>query len=188
MALALLVIAEEATATERQLHVGLGVGLMTLEINGFRGNSIGLEGNLIYELTDQFNVIGEFTLSPHTLVRPAPSPCPDPPEPCVAHRYAHDMMAMTGAVGASYKLDVGRWVPYFGALVGVLRATAGDGSFAALQGTEGYLRELDIVLAGGLDYQLFDWLNVGLAGRLHQIVQNDLVSYSSYSLRAQYTW
>jgi opacity protein-like surface antigen len=183
-----LLRASPAGAYERQWHAGAGVGLMTFGIGSFSGPSVGLEGSLVYGLTDQFNALLEVTLSPHNLVGPAPDPCPEAPASCEPRRYAHEVMVLTGTTGLAYTLDVARWSPYAGALVGGMRASAGDGNVGALRGVNGEIRRFDLVFAGGLDFQATERWALGLALRFHAAPPGGENQLSTASLRVQYTW
>jgi len=138
-----------AEAIERQHHVGLAPMLGVLKVDSKSTASVGGGGALhyTYGLTDQWNLMAEGSWA---LVAAAQGQDADAPR---------DRPASVGqlSAGASYVIDILRWVPYFGLQAG--------GYYVA----GGTLPD-PLVLPGaavvvGLDYQISRSVAVGLGGR-----------------------
>ncbi|RYE94602.1 MAG: hypothetical protein EOO75_01535 [Myxococcales bacterium] len=152
---------------EPHLWVGGGPALMVLDRSPYEASTgPGLHLGVRAPLTDQFHLLAELQSGSFSLRRPAPDPCPEPPEPCEAVDFPYSVQVLTGAVGLAYVVDVTRLTPSFGALLGLAQLGAGDSSFRALQGQRAVERHLGLQLAGGLDYRLTERWSVGLALRL----------------------
>lgn len=157
-------IANSAGAVEREHHLGLDLGGNTLVIGGSgtdTGASVG--AHWTYGLTDQFDLMIEGAWSVEALGRRAGS-------------------ITNGDVGVSYVLDVLRWVPYFGVLVGGYELTGSEiGGPKLLPGG---------VLAGGLDYRLNRALELGVAVREHMLLTEASIypSFVQVLARIEYTW
>lgn len=165
----------EARAIERQHHVGLDPSLALLKVDDKSTMSVGLGLGLhyTYGMSDQFNFMAEVNVarvaadqqqdlptSPHT--RPAD----------IAHASA----------GVGYVLDVLRFVPYFGILLGGYRLSGGTlDSALVLPGAS---------LAVGLDYQINRHWAVGLGGRQALLFTkaSTYPSYTTVMLRLEYMW
>ena len=185
----LLATTGEPAAAERDWHAGVGTGYVALTRGAYSGPAIGLEGSLVYGLTDQFNALLEVSASPHLLTAPAPDPCPAAPASCLPLRAPYKFWLLTATTGLAYTLDVGRWVPYAAALVGVSRLSGGDSALSALFAQHGRELKLDAVLGGGLDYQLTKRINLGVAVRVHLSPLNRVsTTITQGYLRAQYSW
>ncbi len=174
-ALALLAVTGSAAALEHQHHVGLDPSLSMLKVDDKSSMSVGvgLGVHYTYDFNDQFLIIAEanfsrvaadqqqdFDDSPHT--RPAD----------VAY----------GMAGVGYVIDVMRFVPYLGALVGAYRLSGGTlDSPLIIPGAEA---------AVGLDYQVTRHFTAGLGFRQHFLLtrMSTYPSYSTLFLRVEYTW
>jgi len=160
-------------AFERQWHVGGGLGAGAFSrpnANGF-GPTAEIAGT--YGLTDEFNLLVEASWATYG--------APLGPS-------ANQVAWLHGNVGIAYTLDVLRWVPYAGLLVGGARVAEGAGWSGALQGNSRHDAYLDLVAAGGLDYQITRDLAVGGALRFHTLVAASPSYAFVGTLRAQYTW
>jgi hypothetical protein len=85
-------------------------------------------------------------------------------------------------VGAGYVIDILRFVPYIGLLLGGYRLSGGTlDSALLLPGAE---------LAVGLDYRLNCHWTIGLAGRQHLLFTkaSTYPSYTTVMLRLEYMW
>jgi hypothetical protein len=171
----LLSAPREAEAIERQHHIGLDPSLSMLKVDDKSTMSVGfgLGAHYTYGINDQFNFMAEMNVSrvaanqeqddetsPHT--RPAD----------VAHASA----------GVGYVIDVLRFVPYIGLMLGGYRLSGGTLDNALLlPGAE---------LAAGLDYQLNRHWAIGLAGRQHLLFTkaSTYPTYTTVLLRFEYMW
>ena len=167
-----LAAAREASAFERQQHVGIDTAgaVMSTDNGGTQfGGSLGL--HYTYGLLDSLNLAAEANTA--LLVngtKPAKNPAPQPG------------VVATGGVGAMYIFDVLRWVPYGGALVGP--AYLGGGFMSGGLGT------LDVQLCLGLDYQINRSWTVGATYRQHLFVfkMDTYPEFTTLGLRFEYTW
>jgi hypothetical protein len=165
----------QASAIERQHHIGLDPSLSLLKVGDKSTVSVGagLGLHYTYGINDQFNFMAEmnvsrvaanqeqdFVTSPHT--RPAD----------VAHASA----------GVGYVIDVLQFVPYVGVLLGGYRLSGGTLDEALLLPGAS--------LALGLDYQLDRHWAVGIAGRQHLLFTeaSTYPSYTTLMLRFEYMW
>jgi opacity protein-like surface antigen len=180
--------ARGAEAQERRLRAEAGVGLFSLKRGAATGAAIGAEGALAYGLTDQFDVVAEVSYAPYQLRLPAPAPCPAPPAPCVELKYPYTVSQLTGVVGLTYALDVARWAPYGGLLVGGSRLGGGDGALRSIGGSKGLENRFDLVLAFGLDHQISDRWLLGAAIRYHMAPPGGATETTQLSLRVEYAW
>ena len=187
-AASVLVVASPAAAFERQWRVGGGVGPVLLSRADFSGISTGVEVDLTYGLSDQFNLLVEGSITPipgfstatHTTLGDQSAP---PPE--TSRTYA----VTTGTVGIAYTLDVLRYVPYAGLFAGMGRVSYGSSAGGAITGSEGADTSLDVGLALGLDFQWTREVTIGLALRGHEfLLGNETASAGQAWLRAEYTW
>ncbi|MBW2453837.1 MAG: hypothetical protein JRI68_04980 [Deltaproteobacteria bacterium] len=139
----------EAQAYERQWRLGMDFGYA---IAGFpEAAAAGYGGglHLTYGLTDVFNVRlhGDVTVF-------------DLPDP------ATSALIYNGALGVEYVVDIMRWVPTLGVLVGPVHVARQDAETADGEVTEypdRWLLGLEIPL--GLGYQLSRTFTIGLEGR-----------------------
>jgi hypothetical protein len=168
IAFALCVVAfhRDASAFEHQQHFGGDIGGSAFSVNGqptFIGAGLGL--HYTYGLTDQFNLMTEASTT-HLTLKENVGPT----------------QATSVAVGASYVLDVLRWVPYGGVLIGATYMNGGPIPTIPVL--------LDAQIAVGLDYQIDRNLAVGVAGRQHMLL-TDLSTYPSFTtvfFRVEYVW
>jgi hypothetical protein len=169
---AVLATLGEARATERQHQGALGTGaaLLTARDHGTLPGFV-FGAGYTYGLSDQFNLIaeGSYTFFPiNTADRQGAPTVP--------------VGAASGSVGATYVLDVLRWVPYFG-------LAAGSGVFHG--GGLPAPRLLPYAqLAAGLDYQVSREWSLGFSYRQHMFVTapSDYPSLAVFQLRGGYTW
>jgi hypothetical protein len=169
----LLLLPATARATERSQGFGLDTGLAVLSVSGETAE-VGVAWGLHYSiaLTDQFDFVSELGGAVVDM------------DPIVTSSSPTDRPSTLWNLDAGiiYKLDVVRFVPYFGALVGgyVLRDGSLPGALV-LPGGE---------LAAGGDYLLSRRWAVGLAIREHFLF-TDLGTYPSYltvTARLALTW
>jgi len=160
-----------SSAVERQHHVGIAPSFSALSVADQASWRLGggLGAYYTYGLTDQFNLMvdaGATYLAPNDETRAARR------QPAtIAH----------GLVGAAYVLDVLRWVPYAGLLVGPYVFAGGD--LAAPNVHVGG------ALQAGLDYQVTPSVATGVAARQHLLfTSGDYASFTTVLLRAEYTW
>ncbi len=168
-----------AHAFEKLHHLGGGVGPSILNVHN-NGNALGLsaEGHYAYGLSDTFNFVVEGGATLFPMNEPAlkcASPCADkrPPMP--------SLLGQLG-VGAIYNLDVLKFVPYGGILVGGYSLSGGriDGVNLAA-GAQVLL---------GVDWHTSRSVAFGLGIRQHFILTKfaDYPSFSQVFLRAEYKW
>ena len=157
-----------AHAVEQQWHVGADVGGSGLEVGDTMHLGVGFGLDATYGLTDQFNLVAEIQTS-----RLVPGSDPDVP-------HSRPTGLTSGAIGATYVLDVLRWVPYGGILLG------GD---ALTGGALPDAKELATAqIALGLDYQLDRTWSVGVAAREHLYATSTYSSFTTLFLRVEYAW
>jgi hypothetical protein len=158
--------APPARAVERQHHIALTPGLTlwkTADTAVAVGPSLGAMYS--YGLSDQFNFLAEVKGSVLTLSREVIDAEKNPVVPTT-----RPTREASAAVGVSYVLDVLRWVPYAGLLVGG-QAVSG--------GTLEKARILPVAqLALGLDYQMNRTLSFGFALRQSFMV-TEMATYPS---------
>jgi len=170
--------ARGAAAFERQHHVGAGPALSLLSANDAPSVNLseGLEVHYTYGISYAFNLLAEGSASFYSW-KSAISTDPKKPTP-------HTLPGVIGGfgVGAAYVLDVLRWVPYGGVLVG--GDYLGGGNL-----DKGFLTP-DVQIALGLDYQITRSWAVGAAYRQHILLakMGDYPSYAMFALRAEYVW
>ena len=174
-AIALLLVAGSAGALEHQHHLGLDPSLSMLKVDDKSSMSVGggLGAHYTYDVDDQFLFLAEVNYS-----RVAADQQQDFPE-SPHTRPADVAYAMTGV---GYVIDVMRFVPYLGALIGGYRLSGGtlDGPLI-IPGAEA---------AVGLDYQITPHFTAGVGGRQHFLLTR-LSTYPTYTtvlLRVEYVW
>jgi opacity protein-like surface antigen len=177
-----------AEAQERRLRVGAGTGIFAIDKGPARATSLGAEVSAAYGITDQFDLMAEVSYAPYQLHIPAPDPCPDPPAPCEVLRYPYTVSQVTGAVGISYVLDVARWSPYGGVLVGGSHLAGGSGALSSIAGARGRENHFDLVAALGLDHRLTDRWLAGLALRYHLAPPGGSTKTTQILLRIEFAW
>jgi hypothetical protein len=150
-----LAFAPAAESFERQWHVGADVGTATMfRDGGSTGMAVG--GHLAYGLSDAFNAMLEVDAS---------------------HHLALARNVYSASLGAAYTIDITRWVPYVGALVGGYRmyGSSGRDSFG-------------VQFAAGMDYQMARNWAAGLQFRLHEILTGETSTYTTTFVRIEYLW
>jgi hypothetical protein len=162
-----------AGAVERENHVGVDAGGAILALSDRTDVGVAVGGHWAYGLSDAFNLMVEGAwslLAPGEKIESAATPRTRPSS------------AANAGVGVGYVLDVLRWVPYGGVLVG---------AYALLGGTlDGAAVRPGAALALGLDYRFDRSFAAGVAFRQHLLV-TDTSTYPSFTqvfLRAEYTW
>lgn len=167
--------AREARAVEQEHHIGvdLGLGILTVSDRStpFVGPTFGL--HYTYGITDQFNLIAG---AQYSLVAPNASSATE------SSTHTHPANLWNADVGVAYVLDVLRWVPYFGGLVGAYVLDGGT-----ISG--------NLVLPGaqvvvGLGYLLTPAWSVGVEGSEHFLF-TDMSLYTSFTgvvARAEFIW
>jgi hypothetical protein len=156
----LVLLVTEAHAVERQHHVGLAPGATfwkTADSPIATGFSMG--AFYTYGITDQINLLGEVRGSVLTLSRDVIDPKDRPIVP-----KTRPSREGSAAIGLAYVLDVLRWVPYGGFLVGA--QGLGGGTMESAK----YMPTLQLAL--GLDYQINRTLSAGFAFRQSIFVFN----------------
>lgn len=157
-----------ARAVEQQWHVGADVGGSGLDVGSTLHVGVGFGLDATYGLTDQFNLVAEVQTS-----RLLPGSNPDVP-------HSRPSGLSSGAIGATYVLDVLRWVPYGGVLLGGDLLSGG-----VLPDAKGLATAQ---LAVGLDYQLDRTWSVGIAAREHFYATSTYSSFTTLFLRVEYAW
>jgi hypothetical protein len=170
-----LLVPSSASAIERQHHVGLAPQLAMLSVKDKSTMSVGGGGAIhyTYGLTDQWSFVVEGASAVVALDQDQ-----DFPESPRNRPAAVD----SGSVGASYVIDILRWVPYIGVMGGVYRLSGGTlPEVLFLPG---------IALTAGIDYQLSRHFAVGVGVRQHLMLSKleTYPSYSTFVLRFEYMW
>jgi hypothetical protein len=165
-----LALASPAHAVEREHHIGVGVGPNVLVSSGATSIGAAVDAHYVYGITDQFNLLVEgswSTVSFHGGNDPS---------------HTRPNWLATGDAGASYVLDVLRWVPYFGLLIGATTLSGGP-----LDRTKVLP---DVSIAVGLDYRIDRSWSVGVAGREHLLLTEESTYPSIIQVfaRAEYSW
>lgn len=172
---ALVALARDAGAVERQHHLGLAPSLSMLKVDDKSTLSVGVGGMIhyTYGLSDQFNLMAQAGSSIVALDQQQDAPGTPRTRPATVDHVS---------VGLGYVIDVLRWVPYVAAIPGVYRLAGGtlpSGLF--LPGA---------ALALGLDYQLNRHWAIGGAAQQHFLFTK-LSTYPSYTtvlFRLEYMW
>jgi opacity protein-like surface antigen len=163
-AAALLAAASRAGAFERQFHLGADGGWSAVSWRGAVHGGWGAGAHLTYGLTDAFNAMLELAATDHAVAPGRP-----------------DLVVMSGAAGVAYTLDVLRWVPYGGLLVGGYRFSGAE--------LERPHAKLGFQVAIGLDYQLSRSWAVGGQVKYHTFSDDPLSAhYLTTFARVAYLW
>lgn len=176
--LASLASPSEAGAVEHQHQLGLDPSLTLLKVeNRSVAVGAGIGVHYTYGINDQFNVMaeGSFNLVNFGVSKDENL---DPNQ-----RYGRRPLTLSHvSAGIGYVIDVIRWVPYIGVLVGGYHLAGGD--------VDGSLFLPGIEAAAGLDYQFNRHWAAGIAGRQHVFVTalDEFPSFTTIMLRAQYQW
>jgi len=164
-----------AEAYERQWHVGGGLGYSLL-LNGgsvpttatsLHGLGATLHGT--YGLTDAFNLMVQVDGS----IAPGPTP----------------VLLAGGGAGIGYVIDVLRWVPWAGVMVGGYAVSAFDPCGAA--GETCTSGRLGLSIPFGLDYQVSRSFTLGASGRYGVLLlgpKGGVDQMIGAYLRAEYVW
>ncbi len=173
-ALAAACMGANAGAVEREHHLGLDAGGAVLVVKDKSSADAGggAGAHWTYGLSDAFNLMAEGAWSLVALDESVKGPTTPRTRPTSVTNID---------LGVGYVLDVLRWVPYAGLLVG---------GYAFAGGTMKAARLLPgAALAVGLDYRLGRSWAAGLAVRQH--VVTDASTYPSFTqvlARFEYTW
>ena len=147
-----------ASAFENQWHLGAGAGVNTFTEEVEIGPALNLHG--AYGLSDSFDLRVELTGAWHAL---------DDDE----------SVTLAGALGgATYKIDVIEWIPYFGLMVGYA-GLLGD---AAPEGSSGLYAAAPL----GIDYAWTRQLGMGVQVRPGLLVGEETNGIFTALLRAEY--
>jgi hypothetical protein len=175
LVVALAASPREAQAIERQHHLGLDPSLSMLKVDDKSSLStgVGLGVHYTYGLSVQFNFMAELNAS--IVAANQKQDMPESP-------HTRPAEVDHALVGIGYVIDVLRWVPYFGVLVGGYRLSGGTLDNALLVG--GAAVQL------GLDYQLSRHWAIGAAAQQHFLVtkMSTYPSYTTVMLRFEYMW
>jgi hypothetical protein len=155
IAAAVLATAPSAAAFERQWHLGADFGAATLS-RGEGSTGLAGGGHLAYGLSDAFNAMLEIDAS---------------------HHLSLGRNVYSASLGAAYTIDITRWVPYVGALVGGYRMYGSNGRDS-----------IGVQLALGMDYQVARHWAAGLQFRLHEILTGETATYTTTLVRIEYLW
>jgi len=174
-ACALLFVAGPARALERQHHFGLDPSLSILKVDDKSTVSLGagLGAHYTYDANDQFQVLAELNVS-----RVAANQQQD--FPTSPHTRPADVAYAMAGVG--YVIDVMRFVPYLGLLVGGYRLAGGTlDSPLFIVGAEG---------AVGLDYAFTRHFSAGAGLRQHFLLtkMSTYPTYTTLLLRFEFVW
>lgn len=156
--------ASSALAFEDLWHVGGGLGAVNTSASAIRLGPAA-NGYVAYGLSDMFDLKFDLAASSHAI------------ELTPGTQTTHALV--TATIGASYKIDVGDWIPYFGGHVGSIYADMpGDLGI----GTRGLLGGALV----GLDYFAGPHLGFGLTNRWHWLFDGG--SLIDVFVRAEYRW
>ncbi len=174
VALAAGLMATQASAFERQHHVGGALAASWLKVTAKDTLSSGLGGELhyTYGLSDAFNLMVEAGYAQVALEESSGKGITNNRPTAMAHAGA----------GVAYVLDVLRWVPYFGVLAEGYGYVGGN--LASPRAAGG------LAVAAGLDYAISRSLAVGVAFREHFALTalGDYPTCTQALLRAEYVW
>jgi hypothetical protein len=171
IAIAGVAVAPPAGAVEHEHHAGIDAGGSILVLNDKTDVGGGVGAHWTYGLTDAFNLMVEGSWSLVALGE----------KRAVGVPRTRPATVGDAGVGVGYVLDVLKWVPYAGALVGGYMLTGGTVGTKILPGA---------ALALGLDYRFARSLAVGFAFRQHMLV-TEMSTYPSFTqmfARVEYTW
>ncbi len=162
---AVLVLTTPASAFERQWHIGGGAGIASFANGGTSsGPALGVHG--AYGLSDVFDLKLDLLTSTHTIENDR-------------------LRLLSGTAGIAYKMDILRWVPYFGVQFGYYHL---GGSQRPGELPE---REAGMSIDLGLDYAVKRNFGLGLQLRYHGFLNNPMSSLGDAPLftgllRAEY--
>jgi opacity protein-like surface antigen len=157
-------MATASHAFERQWHAGGDLGWSAVSYQGAIRSGYGGGGHLVYGLNDSLNAMLELGVTTHGIWSNRPW-----------------LKVSSGAVGISYTLDVARWVPYAGLLVGGYHFSAVDPFKAETK--------LGFQFALGLDYAFSRSWAAGVQLRYHTFSDDPFSAhYMTTFGRFEYRW
>jgi len=167
----LATFAPPAGAVERENHVGaeLGCAILVVQDKSTPEVGAGIGAHYTRGLSDEFNLMveGAWSLVALDETRNAKTPA------------THPAWVANADVGVGYVLDVLRWVPYVGLLVG---------GYGLAGGTVGRAKLLPgVEVALGLDYRFGRALTTGVALRQH-LLSDTYPSFTQAFARVEYSW
>lgn len=154
----------DALGFEKRWHVGGGIGAVSTSTSRLGlGPAVNAYG--AYGLDDMFDVKLDFAASNHEFE--------------AAFGVTDRRSIYTATLGASYKLDVIDWIPYFGAHLGWLHTNLPKDLDMGTQG---------LLVGGviGLDYSVTPAWGVGVANQIHLPLKGGTLV--DLFLRAEYHW
>ncbi len=169
--------ASQAHAFEKQHHVGGGIAPGILSVDGDGASpGLGLHAHYAYGLNDTFNFLveGGATFFPWKQVLPT--------DPKAAIPAPRPNLVGNLAAGLIYNLDVVKFVPYGGLLLGGYTLSGG--------GLDGVTVAGGAQVALGVDWHLSRKFGVGFGVRQHFLLtkMSDYPSFTQVILRAEYKW
>ena len=179
IAAVLATLASPAGAVERENHLGaeLGCAILVVKDKSTPEVGAGIGAHYTHGITDSFNLMveGAWSLVALDETRNAKTPA------------THPAWMANADVGVGYVLDILRWVPYFGVLVGGYGLAGGSMSGAKV------FPGVDLAL--GLDYRFGRALIAGIALRQHMLVDfsepafsETYPSFTQAFARVEYSW
>ena len=167
----LATLAWPAGAVERENHLGaeLGCAILIVQDKSSPEVGAGIGAHYTRGLSDEFNLMveGAWSLVALDETRNAKTPA------------THPAWMANADVGVGYVLDVLRWVPYVGLLVGGYGLAGGT-----IRGTK-ILPGVELAL--GLDYRFGRALTAGVALRQHALSET-YPSFTQAFARVEYSW
>ena len=166
--LVVLVFAPRANAFERQWHAGVDAGYAGISWDGAFRSGFGGGVHGAYGLTDAFNLMLEVGGSMHSVC-----------EGCSSLSVLH------GGAGVGYTLDILRWVPYMGLLVGGYRF----GGVTMPEARQDAQFKVGLQGALGMDFRPSRSWAVGVQLRYHTMLDDPLeVHYMTMFGRFELLW
>jgi hypothetical protein len=173
-ALFAILLPRAAAAYEHQWHVGVGFGYSLLagedppDQPDAGPTYHGLGGNLhvTYGLTDAFNAMAQVDFTGYS---------------------GGELVVGSASIGAGYVIDILEWVPYVGLMVGGYQLAASFDACDAPGASCGATR-LGLSVPIGLDYQISRSFAVGVQGRYHLLLGNEVAHILTAFARAEYIW
>lgn len=157
-----------AGAVERQWHAGGSLGYSLLGTSTDAWSGFGGALHLTYGLNDTFNAMAQVELTRQ------PS--------------GHVTLA-SGSLGVGYVLDVLRWVPYVGGMVGGYDLWTTSGPCGPTLAASCHEGRLGLSIPAGLDYQINRSFALGVQVRYHLLLLGDPPAHVLTTFaRAEYIW
>jgi hypothetical protein len=170
-----------AFAVENQHHVGVGPAFSLWKTSKAPvAAGVGIHGTYNYGLSDAINLMGELHYARMTVPK---GYLLDPEEKPPANVPTNRPGGVFGAMlGANYVIDVVRWVPYVGLLLGGNLLHSGNMPASKLFPTA--------AIAAGFDYQWSRLISTGFAFRqhFHFTKMSEYPSYSTFVLKLDVAW